>query len=188
MHVWVFWDFCFCKVENCSAVVSLREVFLLTRRWTVFPEALCICWLLFQTISTSLIIIISHFYAWIPRSSPPPDCYWLISTLANKGMDKALHLQRQTTFTFFWKGNGWIELADFFHSSFDKNNKLFAWCCVNICSPGGSRVLWNESMTCGDVNGFNCRPLVGFCSIQTETAETPLRFETSLYWSRLCFV
>lgn len=34
--------------------------------WEIFPGAPCVCWLLFQTISTSLIILIRHFYTWIP--------------------------------------------------------------------------------------------------------------------------
>lgn len=63
-----------CKLENHAVVVNLTEVFLLTHRWEMFPGAPCVCWLLFQTISTSLIILISRFYAWIPLfSRSPPD-------------------------------------------------------------------------------------------------------------------
>lgn len=46
-------------------------------RWDVFPGAPGVCWLLFQTISTSLIILIRHFHTWIPSSlcCPPPTTH-----------------------------------------------------------------------------------------------------------------
>lgn len=71
-----------CKLENHTVVVNLREVFLLlTHRWEIFPGAPCVCWLLFQTISTSLIILISHFYAWVPLFSRSPLIFFLFSIL-----------------------------------------------------------------------------------------------------------
>lgn len=50
-----------CKLENRTVVANPREVFLLTHRWEIFPGALCVCWFLFQTISTSLIIFNQSF-------------------------------------------------------------------------------------------------------------------------------
>lgn len=66
------------KLENHTVVVNVRGVFLITHRWCIFPGAPCVCWLLFQTISTSLIILISHFHTWIPLFSRSPDFLFCI--------------------------------------------------------------------------------------------------------------
>lgn len=55
-----------------------------TCRWDIFPEALCFCGLSFQTISISLIILITHFYTWNPLLSQPPACSDHPITLSNE--------------------------------------------------------------------------------------------------------
>lgn len=109
-----------CKLENHAVVVNLREVFLLTHRWEMFPGAPCVCWLLFQTISTSLIILISRFYAWIPLfSRSPPDFFpprLFSSTLClTEGYTMHLHKIASNVYicivmtrkSLWWKQNNW---------------------------------------------------------------------------------
>lgn len=89
------------KLENRTVVANPREVFLLTHRWEIFPGALSVCWLLFQTISTSLIILISHFYTWIPLFSRFPDfsVFFLLPCLLNSSSTLRLtELHRAYTF------------------------------------------------------------------------------------------
>ncbi len=62
-----------CKLEKSHCGRESKGGFSLANtdgKFSLGPP--CLSWLLFQTISTSLIILISHFYTWIPLFSISP--------------------------------------------------------------------------------------------------------------------
>lgn len=63
----------------------------------------CVCWLLFHTISTSLIILISHFYTWTPLFSASDFLFFL--SLAS-GIKAPLPACNRSTHCFHGKDQG----------------------------------------------------------------------------------